>query len=113
MTSRPDHVFDLSLQHERTALAWERTAVALMLAGGLLLNYAEDASVAWAQILGLTGLAAGAAIFLWSARRYETLHGALRAGTNITHPSMLKTVALVSTTLTAGAIALVLAAITS
>lgn len=108
MTSRPEHVFDPSLQHERTALAWERTSVALMLAAGLFFNYAEAAAVTWAQILGLLCLATGAAILLWSGQRYESLHGALRAGTNITHPAMLKTVALLSMVLTAGAIALVL-----
>ena len=33
---RPERVFDLALQHERTALAWERTAIAAMVAGVVL-----------------------------------------------------------------------------
>ena len=107
MTSRPDHVFDPSLQHERTALAWERSAVALMFAGGLVFNYARETKVVWAEVLGLIVLAGGAAILLWAGKRYESLHSALRAGSNITHPAMLKTVALLSAILTAGAIALV------
>ena len=107
MTSRPDHVFDPSLQHERTALAWERTAVALMFAGGLVFNYAQDTKVAWAEVLGLIVLAGGAVILLWAGKRYEWLHGPLREGRNITNPAMLKTVGLLAAILTGGALALV------
>ena len=43
MSGRPDTVFDRGLQHERTALAWERTAIAAMVAGVLLGRYASEA----------------------------------------------------------------------
>jgi hypothetical protein len=54
--SRPDRHFDEGLQHERTALAWERTAISTMVAGVLLGRYgAEDAHFT----IALVGCAAG------------------------------------------------------
>lgn len=110
MTPRPDRIFDPGGQHERTALAWERTAVALMVAGGLLLKHAIDSDAAWAEVLGLLGVTAGAGLLLWAARRYESLHGVLRSEADVIHPTMLRTVALTTVVLTVGAIALVVIA---
>ena len=36
---KPDRVFDNMLQHERTALAWERTAISTIVAGAFLTRY--------------------------------------------------------------------------
>lgn len=108
MTQRPDRVFDPSVQHERTALAWERTGVALMVAGALMLKHAIDSDATWAEALGILVIAAGAVTLLWSARRYEALHRVLRSGAEVTHPTMFRTVAIVTMALSAGSLLLVL-----
>lgn len=84
---RPSTVFDPGLQHERTALAWERTAIASMVAGLLMARYtAESLHVAFAFV-GLAQVVVGAAVLLWSARHYDELHGPLRAGQSPVHPT--------------------------
>lgn len=106
MTSRPNQIFDQAVQHERTALAWERTGVSLMVSGALLMKHAIDSAVAWAEVIGLLAVAAGAGTLLWSAHRYESLHGLLRSRSDVTHPTMLKTLAWTTVVLTAGAVLL-------
>ncbi len=108
MTSQPDRVFDPAGQHERTALAWERTAIAQMVGGGLLFNHAINSSAVWAEIAGLLIAAAGAVTLLWSERRYVDLHRALRSGTDVTHVVMLRTVTWVTVTLSAGSVLLLI-----
>jgi uncharacterized membrane protein YidH (DUF202 family) len=83
---RPDEVFDPGLQHERTSLAWERTAIASMVAGVLLARYAAQSLHFVFAFLGLGQVVGGAAILLWSGRHYENLHGRLRAGESPVHP---------------------------
>ncbi|HKX74094.1 MAG TPA: DUF202 domain-containing protein [Acidimicrobiia bacterium] len=107
MTSRPERIFDPAVQHERTALAWERTGVALMVGGALLAKHAMDFRMAWAEVIGLLVAASGAATLLWSARRYEALHGLLRSGSDVTQPAMLKAVAWATMALSAGALLLI------
>lgn len=109
MTPRPDRVFDPAVQHERTALAWERTGVALMVGGALMLKHAIDSNATWAEALGLLVAVTGAVTLLWSAHRYESLHGVLRSGADVTHPAMLRAVAWVAVLLSAGALLLVVA----
>ena len=75
--SRPDTVFDPMLQHERTALAWERTAIASMVAGVLLARYASELHVAYA-VVGIAEVLVGAALLVWSGLHYEQLHAPLR-----------------------------------
>jgi putative membrane protein len=106
MTGRPDRVFDPAVQHERTALAWERTSVAQMVGGALLLNHAINVNATWAEILGLLVAATGAITLLWSARRYEDLHGNLRSGTDVTHVAMLRSVTWVTVILSAASVLL-------
>jgi uncharacterized membrane protein YidH (DUF202 family) len=106
MTPRPERIFDPAVQHERTALAWERTGVALMVGGALLLKHAIDSNAAWAEALGFLVAGSGALTLLWSTSRYESLHGVLRAGSDVTHPGMLRAVAWLTVVLSAGALLL-------
>lgn len=74
MTDRP---YDPGLQNERTALAWTRTALALLAASAIVARLALDriGAAAMAVVLGMIPLA------LWglavSARRYRTAQRAL------------------------------------
>lgn len=78
---RPHQVFDPMLQHERTALAWERTAIATMVAGVLLARYASEIHVTMA-VVGVLQVVTGAVLLLWTGIHYEELHGPLRRGEN-------------------------------
>ena len=91
---RPDGVFDSGLQHERTALAWERTAIASMVAGVLLARYAAESVHYGFAAIGVAWVVVGGALLLWSARHYEDLHGPLRAGESPVHPGAVRLVGL-------------------
>jgi uncharacterized membrane protein YidH (DUF202 family) len=93
---RPDESYEDGLQHERTALAWERTAIALMLAGILLARFtAKDGHIALSAIgLGLTVF--GGAVLVWAGAHYEALHGPLRDGDPIVHPTATRTIGIVT-----------------
>lgn len=105
---RPGRVFDPGLQHERTALAWERTAVAGMVAGVLLARHAAAAlHPAWASI-GLAAVVFGAVLLVWAGRHYDDLHGPLRAGENPAHPLAVRLVGLASVAFTGAALVVAL-----
>ncbi|MGA1033814.1 MAG: DUF202 domain-containing protein [Ilumatobacteraceae bacterium] len=87
---RPTTHFDPGVQHERTALAWERTGLATILAGATL---ARLASTHFHHVLGAVGaiwVAIGGAVLFWTSWRFEALHGPLRAGETPAHPSMAR-----------------------
>lgn len=92
--SRPDTVFDPGLQHERTALAWERTAIAVMVAGVLLARYAAQTVHFAIAFAGIGQVVVGGLVLVWSARHYEDLHGPLRAGTSPIHPTAARIVGI-------------------
>ena len=85
--ARPTVVFDPGLQHERTSLAWERTAIASMVAGVLLARYAAESLHLVFAFVGFAQVIVGAAILLWSGQHYENLHGRLRSGDSPVHPT--------------------------
>jgi len=89
---RPTTVFDPGLQHERTALAWERTAIASMVAGVLMARYASLSLHFVFAFIGLAQVAAGAGLLLWSAQHYDELHGPLRSGDSPIHPKATQVV---------------------
>ena len=103
---RPTTVFDAGLQHERTALAWERTAIASMVAGVLMARYASESLHFVFAFVGLAQVVVGAAVLIWSARHYEELHGPLRAGESPVHPSAARVVGLGAIVFTGAALVL-------
>ncbi|QJU55132.1 DUF202 domain-containing protein [Herbiconiux sp. KACC 21604] len=67
-------VFDPGLQPERTALAWRRTALALLVGSLVALRILPEVFGTWAVALGLVGVVAAGAL-LWAVhRRYSTHH---------------------------------------
>ena len=97
---RPIVVFDPGLQHERTSLAWERTAIASMVAGVLLARYAALSLHFVFAFIGMGQVVVGAAILLWSGQHYEALHGRLRSGETPVHPTAARIVGVGSTLFT-------------
>lgn len=81
---RPVTVFDPMAQHERTSLAWERTAISMMVAGLLLGRHAATLHPALSWI-GIAQVVFGSGLLIWSGRHYDDLHGPLRAGISPVH----------------------------
>lgn len=57
---------DAGLQQERTALAWERTAVATMVAALLLTRYAAEDANRLIAVAGLAQTVLGAFVLVWA-----------------------------------------------
>lgn len=85
---------DDGLQHERTALAWERTAVSIV-GVGLLLTRVAAANLGTAfAALGLVPVAMGAALVVWTGLHYADLHDLTDTGESATHPLAARVVGL-------------------
>lgn len=83
---RPDESFDRGLQHERTALAWERTSVAMMVSGIILARHAASLGSVVGAAAGLLQTSLGGAVLVWTGVHYDDLHGPLRRGDDVVHP---------------------------
>ena len=105
--ARPTTVFDPGVQHERTALAWERTAIAMMVAGAILGRYASTHGHFVLGTLGVLWVAFGGGVLLWAAGHYEDLHGPLRAGETPAHPTATRIIGVSTVSFTG--VALILA----
>lgn len=109
---RPTTVFDAGLQHERTSLAWERTAISMMVAGLVLSRFAATESFWLMAAGGMAQVTFGAVLLVWSGAHYEELHGTLRRGTGVVHPSAARWVGLATIAGTgAGLIAAIVVAV--
>lgn len=103
---QPATPFDPGLQHERTALAWERTAIAMIVAGLVLSRYAE-VERAWLFLtIGAGQTVIGAGLLAWAGLRYEDLHGPLREGSSVIYPRAVHAVAITTIAATTGALIL-------
>ncbi|MGH3486721.1 MAG: DUF202 domain-containing protein [Actinopolymorphaceae bacterium] len=70
----PDRVYDQAAQLERTALAWNRTLLALAVNGALLVRSSE-ASGLWAAIAGFVVLSLTVPAWIVTHRTYRGLMG--------------------------------------
>lgn len=95
---RPSVVFDTGLQHERTSLAWERTAISMVVAGLVLSRFAATESFWLLAAGGMVQVTFGAALLVWSGVHYEDLHGTLRRGADVVHPAATRWVGLATIT---------------
>lgn len=99
------------LATERTALAWNRTALALVVNGALIAHKAVRLHGA-AEALGwvLAGLAGVAGAVAWHSggHAYEDLRRAVVAGEPTVRPELIRALSTVTSILAIGAIALVL-----
>jgi len=99
---KPDQVFDNMLQHERTALAWERTAIATIVAGALLARHAVSVHEGLAAV-GIAQLISGAVLLVWAGYHYDTLHAPLRNGISPVHPTSARIVGITTIIFTGSA----------
>ena len=102
---KPSRVFDNMFQHERTALAWERTAISTIVAGALLSRAAVQVHPALA-LIGIGHLLTGASLLLWTGHHYDQLHGPLRNGESPVHPRSARLVGQSTILLTGSATAI-------
>jgi uncharacterized membrane protein YidH (DUF202 family) len=110
---RPASVFDTGLQHERTSLAWERTSISMMVAGLLLSRFAATEEFWLLAAGGMAQVTFGAVLLVWSGLHYEDLHGPLRSGTDVVHPSAARWIGLATIAGTgAGLVAALVVALT-
>lgn len=106
MRPRPERIFDPGLQHERTALAWERTAIAVMVAGVLLARFTAETVHVTIAVVGIAQVVIGAVILLWAGRHYDDLHGPLRDGESPVHPMATRMVGFATVVFTGFALML-------
>lgn len=87
------------LQHERTALAWERTSIAMIVAGVLLARYASTDAHWTIALIGLTHTMVGAGVLVWAGYHYDDLHGPIKRS-EVVHPTAARLMGLTTITLT-------------
>jgi uncharacterized membrane protein YidH (DUF202 family) len=75
-------------------LAWERTAISIMVSGVLLARFAASGRSYVVVGVGLVQTAFGGALLVWAGWHYEDLHGQLRSGAGVVHPTATKILGL-------------------
>jgi hypothetical protein len=103
-----DNVIDGGLQHERTALAWERTAISTMVMGLLLARYAALVGAWPVAFIGVLQTVAGSSVLVWTGKHYDALHAPLQQGDGVVHPRAAATVGLMTIAFTGTAFVLAL-----
>lgn len=94
---RPVRPYAVELQHERTALAWERAAFSLMGLGIVLARFAA-AHDQWVLVAaGLALVVAGTGLIAWTQVTYEVRGHTLRRGDDVAHPGATRLVGITAT----------------
>ncbi|MCI2238695.1 DUF202 domain-containing protein [Paenibacillus sp. TRM 82003] len=85
--AEPQRIFDAGLQPERTALAWRRTALSLVVAGLGAARLLLPQLGAGAVVLGLFTAATGAVVHVLASRRARRTTARLLASGDLDHPA--------------------------
>ncbi|WP_051009547.1 DUF202 domain-containing protein [Timonella senegalensis] len=81
-----DPVYDIGLAVERTALAWQRTILALVVGSVVAARYVSYAVDGPAPILlGVAGTGLGIVALIWTRRRYDKMSSDLKEKREV-HP---------------------------
>jgi uncharacterized membrane protein YidH (DUF202 family) len=78
VSPEPDHVVDLGMQAERTALAWRRTALGVGVGGVVALRVAAPALGPVVALAAVSGGVLAALAFWLAGRRYRAVQTSLR-----------------------------------
>lgn len=104
----PAQVFDRGLQQERTALAWDRTGLAMIVAGALFVRAGEGPYGDLRHLPGYAAVATGVWLLWQASRTYEQRHGILRREESVTEPSWVRVVALIAVVLSLSSLVLLI-----
>lgn len=91
---RPENSIGGGLQHERTALAWERTAIAMMVAGVLLARYASAQLHFLLGLFGVVQVVGGGALLYWAAIHDEELHDPARPASAVPKVALTRVIGI-------------------
>lgn len=100
---------DRGLQQERTSLAWERTGVAMMVAGVLLARYAAQDVYPLIAVAGVAQTAVGGGVLVWAGVHHEDLDVRRGQGVPLVHPAAIRVVGSATVVFTLVALALAVA----
>ncbi|HRW39895.1 MAG: DUF202 domain-containing protein [Acidimicrobiales bacterium] len=95
--AEPEGPYAVELQHERTALAWERTAFSILAVGVVLARFAAFEHQGLLVAAGLAVLVGGATLVAWTQVTYQLRGHALRRGEDVAHPAAARTIGLACT----------------
>jgi uncharacterized membrane protein YidH (DUF202 family) len=93
------------LQHERTTLAWERTAFSLMGAGVVLGRFAAVNELVLAEVIALPLVVLGAVLLVWAGAFYERRAEHIAASHDVAHPGAARLVGTVAVAATGASLA--------
>jgi len=94
------------LQHERTALAWERTAISMMVAGIVLARYAASDAHAFVSAVGIAQTVGGGVLLVWAGRHNEQLHDLLSPAPVVPQVNLTRAIGLSAVVFTGASLGL-------
>lgn len=97
------------LQHERTALAWERTAISMMVAGVVLARYGANEVHFSVGLFGIAETVAGGALLFWAGRNDDELHSPATPASAVPQVELTRFIGAVTVTFSAVALAVAVA----
>lgn len=85
-------IYDEGMQQERTALAWDRTGLAMIVGGALFLRAGAPPYHELRHLPGMVMIGLGAILLVLSYEHYERRDSRLRRGGPATHPGLVRVV---------------------
>ncbi len=103
----PEEVFDPGLQQERTALAWDRTGVAILVAAAVMLRDAVVNGLVVFIAVASAFIGVGAVVLVVAYLRYGALHATLRRAGTVAEPILVRVVGTATVAFNALALGLI------
>ena len=100
-------IYDEGMQQERTALAWDRTGLAMIVGGALFLRAGDPPYHELRHLPGIAMIALGALLLVLSFQHYESRDARLRRGGTATHPGIVRIVGVATVLFTLASAGLV------